>query len=198
MAFRNTLDFLLYHWLDAESLNQRPRFADHSRETFDAVFDTCERIAREKYAPFNRTVDTQEPHFDGEKVILVKPLSYYNDTGMVARLLIDYYKLTPAEDFLVVHDDLSLPLGTIRIRESGSDAGNNGIKSLNAHLGDGYRRIRVGIWTELRDRMDDVNFVLGNFSKDEHDKLTKDITPKTIELIERFIGGTLESTSHKV
>jgi alkylation response protein AidB-like acyl-CoA dehydrogenase len=65
-----TLDFLLYQWLDAESLNQRERFADHSRETFDAVFDTCERIAREKYAPFNRTVDTQEPQFDGEKVIL--------------------------------------------------------------------------------------------------------------------------------
>jgi hypothetical protein len=70
MSLRPTLDFLLYHWLDAESLNQRPRFADHSRETFDAVFDTCERIAREKYAPFNRIVDTQEPHFDGEKVIL--------------------------------------------------------------------------------------------------------------------------------
>ena len=70
MSLRNTLDFLLYDWLDAESLNRRARFADHSRETFDAVFDTCERIARDKYAPFNRTVDTQEPHFDGEKVIL--------------------------------------------------------------------------------------------------------------------------------
>ena len=70
MNLRSTLDFLLYDWLQAESLNQRPRFADHSRETFDAVFDTCERIAREKYAPFNRLVDTQEPHFDGEKVIL--------------------------------------------------------------------------------------------------------------------------------
>ncbi len=70
MSLRSTLDFLLYQWLDAESLNQRTRFSDHSRETFDAVFDTCERIAREKYAPFNRTVDTQEPHFDGEKVIL--------------------------------------------------------------------------------------------------------------------------------
>ena len=68
MSLRSTLDFLLYQWLDAESLNQRTRFSDHSRETFDAVFDTCERIAREKYAPFNRTVDTQEPHFDGEKV----------------------------------------------------------------------------------------------------------------------------------
>ncbi|MES2511491.1 MAG: acyl-CoA dehydrogenase [Pseudomonadota bacterium] len=70
MTLRTTLDFLLYQWLEAESLSQRERFADHSRETFDAVFDTCERIAREKYAPFNHTVDTQEPHFDGEKVIL--------------------------------------------------------------------------------------------------------------------------------
>ena len=70
MSLRSTLDFLLYQWLAAESLSQRERFADHSRETFDAVFDTCERIAREKYAPFNRLVDTQEPQFDGEKVIL--------------------------------------------------------------------------------------------------------------------------------
>ena len=66
MSLRPTLDFLLYDWLDAESLQGRARFADHSRETFGAVLDTCERIAREKYAPFNRTVDTQEPHFDGE------------------------------------------------------------------------------------------------------------------------------------
>ncbi|MBX3656003.1 MAG: acyl-CoA dehydrogenase [Ramlibacter sp.] len=70
MSLRSTLDFLLYDWLQAESLNQRERFADHSRETFDAVMDTCERIAREKYAPFNRTVDIEEPRFDGEKVIL--------------------------------------------------------------------------------------------------------------------------------
>jgi alkylation response protein AidB-like acyl-CoA dehydrogenase len=70
MSLRPTLDFLLYRWLDAEALNQRERFSDHSRETFDAVLDTCERIAREKYAPFNRTVDMEEPRFDGEKVIL--------------------------------------------------------------------------------------------------------------------------------
>jgi alkylation response protein AidB-like acyl-CoA dehydrogenase len=70
MALRSTVDFLLYDWLRAEALNQRARFSDHSRETFDAVMDTCERIAREKYAPFNRLVDTQEPHFDGEKVVL--------------------------------------------------------------------------------------------------------------------------------
>jgi len=70
MSLRPTLDFLLHDWLHAAALNERERFADHSRETFDAVLDTCERIAREKYAPFNRTVDTEEPRFDGEKVIL--------------------------------------------------------------------------------------------------------------------------------
>jgi butyryl-CoA dehydrogenase len=61
MNLRATLDFLLNQWLDAPALAGRARFADHSRETFDAVLDTCERIAREKYAPFNRLVDTQEP-----------------------------------------------------------------------------------------------------------------------------------------
>ncbi len=70
MGYRQTLDFLLYQWLAADALKERKRFEDHSRETFDAVLDTCERIAREKYAPFNRTVDTEEPRFDGEKVIL--------------------------------------------------------------------------------------------------------------------------------
>ena len=67
---RPIVDFLLHDWLQVERLTARDRFADHSRETFSQVLDTCERIARERYAPFNRLVDTQEPHFDGEKVIL--------------------------------------------------------------------------------------------------------------------------------
>jgi len=88
MSLRSTVDFLLYQWLDVTALNQRERFADHSRETFDAVFDTCERIAREKYAPFNRLVDTQEPHFDGEKVILPQAThdaqKAYAESGMLS------------------------------------------------------------------------------------------------------------------
>src|SRR3954462_10876045 len=87
-SLRPTLAFLLYDWLHAERLNERTRFADHSRETFDAVFDTCERIAREKYAPFNRLVDTEEPRFDGEKVILPQATheahQAYVESGMVS------------------------------------------------------------------------------------------------------------------
>ncbi len=88
MSYRQTLDFLLYQWLKADALNGRERFADHNRETFDAVLDTCERIAREKYAPFNRTVDIEEPRFDGEKVILPRATheaqKAYAESGMLS------------------------------------------------------------------------------------------------------------------
>ncbi|MFN3830045.1 MAG: acyl-CoA dehydrogenase [Tepidimonas ignava] len=69
-GLRAAIDFLLYGWLQVQTLTARPRYAEHSRETFDAVLDTCERIARERYAPYNRLVDTEEPRFDGERVIL--------------------------------------------------------------------------------------------------------------------------------
>src|SRR6202007_646865 len=67
---RETLHFLLFDWLRAGDLTARERFADHSRETFSAVLDTCERIAREKFAPSYRLMDTEEPRFDGERVHL--------------------------------------------------------------------------------------------------------------------------------
>jgi alkylation response protein AidB-like acyl-CoA dehydrogenase len=67
---RHTVDFLLTDWLRVTTLTDRPRFADHSAETFSQVLDACEKIARDKFAPFNRLVDTEEPRFDGEKVIL--------------------------------------------------------------------------------------------------------------------------------
>lgn len=135
---------------------------------------------------------------NGEKVLLVKPASYYNDTGLVARKLLDFYKLDAPSDLLVIHDDLSLPFGTIRIREKGSDAGNNGIKSLNSHIGEHYSRVRIGIWTELRDQMDDASYVLGNFTQKEAKRLEKDAMPKLIEIIEDFISSNITHTSHKV
>jgi alkylation response protein AidB-like acyl-CoA dehydrogenase len=88
MTLRNTVDFLLYEWLHTEGLQTRERFADHSRETFDAVLDTCERMAREKYAPFNRKVDVEEPSFDGDKVVLPactqEALNAYAASGMLS------------------------------------------------------------------------------------------------------------------
>ncbi|MDC8784005.1 acyl-CoA dehydrogenase [Roseateles koreensis] len=88
MPMRKTLDFLLTDWLHAQDLTQRPRFAEHSAETFSAVLDTCEKIAAEKFAPFNRLSDTQEPQFDGERVHLPEPtrvaVQAYAESGMLA------------------------------------------------------------------------------------------------------------------
>ena len=87
---RQTLDFLLHDWLRVSSLLERPRFAEHSTETFASVLDTCERIAREKFAPFNRLSDTQEPHFDGERVHLPESthaaMAAYVESGMLAAM----------------------------------------------------------------------------------------------------------------
>jgi alkylation response protein AidB-like acyl-CoA dehydrogenase len=89
---RKTLDFLLHDWIGVGQLLQRPRFAEHSLETFASVLDTCERIAREKFAPFNRLSDTQEPHVvsgpDGQRVHLPEAthaaLAAYVESGMLA------------------------------------------------------------------------------------------------------------------
>jgi alkylation response protein AidB-like acyl-CoA dehydrogenase len=85
---RDTLEFLLHDWLGVSALLERPRFADHSAETFASVLDTCERIAREKFAPANRLADVHEPHFDGERVHLpattYEALAAYVESGMLA------------------------------------------------------------------------------------------------------------------
>lgn len=137
--------------------------------------------------------DIAETTLAGEKIMLVKPTTFYNETGMSARALIDFYKLNPATDFLVLHDDLALPFGTIRTRVKGSDAGNNGIKSLNAHLGEQYARVRIGIYSPLRDQMNDVNFVLGRFSTEEREALPA-LFHTTSEFIEKFVSGRFEPT----
>ena len=68
MSLRAVIDHLLYDWLQVDTLCQRERHLDHHRETFDAVLDTCERIAREKYAPYNRLIDTQSDRRVVERV----------------------------------------------------------------------------------------------------------------------------------
>ena len=85
---RRDLEFLLYEWLEVEKLTQRARFADHSRETFNAALDTCERIANELFAPHNKKNDQQEPHFDGVSVHIIPEvkiaLKAFCDAGLMA------------------------------------------------------------------------------------------------------------------
>ena len=131
---------------------------------------------------------------DGQKVLLAKPTTYYNLTGEAVRLITDFYKVTP-EDVLVVHDELALPFGRIRTRIGGSDAGNNGIKSMNQHIGPSTARIRIGVYNELRDRIDDADFVLSNFTKAEDESLAV-LYDKVAGIIDDFIAGNFQTTTH--
>lgn len=177
--------------------NPDTKFTSTRHNVGFAVLDTLAASLGAKWSPKTKfRADIAEATIAGEKVLLVKPTTYYNETGFSARALADFYSLESPTDILVIHDDLALPFGTTRTRKQGSDAGNNGIKSLNSHLGSDYHRIRVGIWNELRDRMDDAEFVLSKFSKKEIDALTSDIIPHVITLVEQFCKDSLEVTSH--
>lgn len=133
----------------------------------------------------------------GKKALLARPLTFYNQVGESYRALCDFYKLAP-EDTLVIHDELSLPFGTVRIREGGSDAGNNGIKSINQHGGQASWRMRVGVSNADRQLIGDVNFVLGKFNANETEHFNHDITPTLHALVEDFASNKFVATSHKL
>jgi peptidyl-tRNA hydrolase, PTH1 family len=103
---------------------------------------------------------------NGEKVVLLKPLTYMNLSGESIRAIMDYYQID-IEDFVVIYDDLDLPVGKIRLRQKGSAGGHNGIKSTVAHLGtQEFNRIRIGI-DRPRNGMKVPDYVLGRFHEDE-------------------------------
>lgn len=127
------------------------------------------------------------------KVMLAKPTTYYNLSGEAVRALADFYKIA-SEDILVVHDDIALPFGTLRAREKGSDAGNNGMKSVIQHTGPTVKRIRVGTANDKLDCMDTADFVLAKFTLKESLEL-KDVFKKTGHIIDRFVAGSFETTT---
>lgn len=103
---------------------------------------------------------------NGEKVILLKPLTYMNLSGESIRPLMDYYKID-VEDFIVMYDDLDIPVGKLRLRMKGSAGGHNGVKSTISHLGtQEFQRIRMGI-DRPKNGMKVVDYVLGRFTSEE-------------------------------
>jgi PTH1 family peptidyl-tRNA hydrolase len=102
---------------------------------------------------------------DDHEVMLFKPFTYMNLCGPAVSAIVRFYKI-PLDQVVVIHDDLALPLGKIRIKKGGGSGGHNGLKSLDAHIGADYHRIRVGIGHP--GHRDLVNgYVLGNFINEE-------------------------------
>ena len=132
-----------------------------------------------------------------EKVLLVKPTTYYNEVGVAARTLLDFYKLT-LDDVLIIHDDTALDFGKIRVRKGGRDAGSNGLKSLHTHIGSDFWHIRIGTDNLLRRQIGDVDFVLSKFNTDERTILRDWTIPESIKLIGTFLDDTIEPLSVKL
>ncbi len=108
---------------------------------------------------------------EGEKVILLKPQTFMNLSGQSVKEICDFYKV-PSEKFIVIYDDVSLPLGKLRIRPKGSAGGHNGIKNIIYMLNtDVFPRIKVGVGMPAHPEMDMADHVLGHFTKEDFDTL---------------------------
>ena len=116
---------------------------------------------------------------EGNKVLLVKPETFMNLSGESVRSVMDFYKIDPEEDMLVIYDDISLAPGNIRIRKKGSAGGHNGIKSIIAHTGtQNFMRIKVGVG-EKPSGWDLADYVLGHFSEEDKVNL-KEVMPSVM------------------
>ena len=107
----------------------------------------------------------------GEKVLVMKPVTYMNLSGEAVRQAADFYKVPP-ERVLVVSDDTALPTGRLRIRKKGSSGGHNGLKNIIQHLGtDQFPRIRIGVGEKPHPDYDQVDWVLGRFSGEDQKRI---------------------------
>jgi PTH1 family peptidyl-tRNA hydrolase len=133
---------------------------------------------------------------DGKKVILAKPTTFMNESGRAVRAIMNFYKLRP-EDICIVYDELALPLGTLRTARSGSDAGNNGIKSVKTHIPDDFWRIRLGIGPKLPEQMDTADFVLQKFSNPQAAKAAP-VRIEAINLLHEWLAGETQAQTRKI
>ena len=125
----------------------------------------------------------------GNKVILLKPLTYMNLSGESVRAAMDFYKIDP-DHMLVVYDDVSLDVGQLRIRTKGSAGGHNGIKNIIAHLGtQEFPRVKVGVG-EKPPRMDLADYVLSRFSGEDQEKMNAAFVEAARAVEAMIIEGT--------
>lgn len=125
---------------------------------------------------------------EGQKVVLAKPQTYMNLSGESIVELVHYYKIDPETEMIVIYDDISFAPGNLRIRQSGSAGGHNGIKNIIKCLGtQEFMRIKVGVGEKPKN-WDLADFVLGHFSKEERENL-EDAIGRAMEAVGYMING---------
>ncbi len=135
--------------------------------------------------------------YRGEKIILLKPQTFMNNSGESVVQFFNYYKLEP-EELIVLVDDIDIEFGMVRVRKKGSAGTHNGMKSLVQHLGHGdFPRIKIAVGKKPS-YMDLANFVLGKFSKDEESILEKEIdlaVEAALDIVDHGIDHSMNTTN---
>lgn len=134
---------------------------------------------------------------NGEKVMLVKPVTYMNKSGIAIAEIVKFYKISTS-NLIVIYDDIDIPLGSLRIRPSGSAGTHNGMKSIVDSIGSEFPRIRIGIGRN--EEMDLADFVLQKFSRNEKDIVTPIIeraAEAAVEIIENGIDSAMQKFNMK-
>ena len=140
-------------------------------------------------------------YIEGQKVILVKPLTFMNVSGESIRPIMDYYKADIETELIVISDDVSLPPGQLRVRKKGSAGGHNGLKNIIKHLGnENFQRVRMGVGEKPRN-YDLADWVLGHFNQEEK-KAVDESVDKAIKAIEIMVtdgaDAAMNAFNHKV
>lgn len=132
----------------------------------------------------------------GQKVMLAQPQTYMNLSGESVRALLDYYKMD-IDELIIIYDDISLPVGQIRVRPKGSAGGHNGIKNIIQHLRtEEFVRIRIGVGAKPEGG-DLVKHVLGRFSREE-DGMIRDVFALAEEALEALLDGDVAAAMNRV
>lgn len=137
---------------------------------------------------------TGEATLGGARVLLMKPQTYMNLSGEAVGEAAAFYKI-PAERVLVICDDVSFDPGVLRIRKKGSAGGHNGLKSIIAHIGDGFPRIKMGVGKKP-EGYDMADFVLGRFGKEDGEKM-KEAAKNAAEAAALYVGGKADEAMNR-
>ncbi|MCB0700286.1 MAG: aminoacyl-tRNA hydrolase [Chitinophagales bacterium] len=144
-----------------------------------------------KFAP-DRLADMAQFKYKGRTIVVIKPTTYMNLSGKAVKYWMDKEK-TPIENVLVLVDEIALPLGTVRMKGSGSDGGHNGLKSIQDVLQTAkYPRLRFGVGNDFP-KGRQVEHVLGKWNADEM-PILKEKIPKAVEMIESFVFQGIQRT----
>ncbi len=173
--------------------NPGPRYDGTRHNVGFACLDLLAERAGVRFADKRQHALIGEGSLAGARVVLAKPRTFMNSSGLAARYLLDRFGVR-AERMLVVYDDMDLPLGSLRVRAQGSSGGHNGLNSINAEVGtSAYPRVRIGIGRPARGA---IEHVLARFSREEQ-AVVDEALARAAEAVEVWLTEGIDAAMNR-